>query len=368
MTRTLRGLDFNNGASICGKSLISSYKSPLYISIAALFFFCFASCRTFSPVQEAAGFETIDAIVPQWTPYAEKFGGGLSFFAGKSRTPPLEFWVLRADLREPGLSIVVSGPEPVNGNFRENHLPAGSVSSFVERYHCIAGINANPFSPSSAKPGEDRLIDGITVSNGVLVARPDPRFDALVFYADDGGESESAEEPADGGAVPSPRKRAAILSQEELAALSRQPAGLRAIANAVGGFWIVLREGTLVQRVLDQAVGGKGPQTLRHPRSAAGLSADGNTLYLLAVDGRRSASVGVTEAELALMLKQIGAYDGLHFDGGGSTTLALRSLRPEGGNPYGRARPVNVPVHNGIPGWERAVASCLGIRIGGKPE
>ncbi|MDR1410651.1 MAG: phosphodiester glycosidase family protein [Spirochaetaceae bacterium] len=329
-----------------------------------LLFFLFASCRTFSPVRETgitpAAFGTIDDIVPQWKPYAEQFGGGLSLFAGRLDRPRLEFWALRADLNEPGLSIAVSGPEPVNGVLRENHMPAVSVSLFAERYNCIAGINANPFSPVSAKLGEDRFIDGIAVSRGVLAARPNPRFDALVFYADNAA---AAAETGNSNTVPAARRRAAILPQGELAAALQRDGGLSGIENAVGGFQIVLWKGAPAGRVLDQAAGGKAP---RHPRSAAGLSADGNTLYLLAVDGRRPASVGVTEEELALILKQLGAYDGLNFDGGGSTSLVLRSLMQEGGNPYGRARPVNIPIHKQIPGWERAVASCLGIRLGGE--
>jgi hypothetical protein len=349
---------------------VKTLRQTAAVLLLLLLFLFFPSCRTFSPVRETgiipAAFGTIDAIVPQWTPYAEEFGGGLALFAGKLNRPPLEFWALRADLTEPGLSVVVNGPEPVNGEFREDHIPAGSVSSFVERYNCIAGINTNPFSPVSAKPGEDRFIDGIAISNGILVAHPNPRFDALVFYADGaaaaGGETADGE-TAGGDTSLSPWKRAAILSQGELAAVLQQDPGLGGIENAAGGFQIVLWKGALVRRVLDQAGGRKAP---RHPRSAAGLSPDGNTLYLLAVDGRRPASAGVTEAELALILKQLGAYDGLNFDGGGSTALALRSLPPDG--PYGKARPVNIPIHKQIPGWERAVASCLGIRIGGKPE
>ncbi|MDR2071404.1 MAG: phosphodiester glycosidase family protein, partial [Treponema sp.] len=296
-------------------------------AVIVLLFLFFASCRTFSPVRirtVPAGFETIDVIIPQWTPYAEEFSQGLALFAGKLDRPLLEFWALRVDLSEPELSVVVSGPEPVNGEFRENHMPAGSVSSFVERYNCIAGINANPFSPVSAKTGEDRFIDGIAVSKGILVARPDPRFDALVFYPND-------------DAALSPGRRAAILSQRELAAALQQAPGLEGIENAAGGFQIVLHQGTPVSRVLEAAAGGKasggnalGGNAPRHPRSAAGLSPDGNILYLLAIDGRRPGSAGATEAELALILKQLGAYDGLNFDGGGSTVLALRSLRPDG--------------------------------------
>jgi exopolysaccharide biosynthesis protein len=240
-------------------------------------------------------------------------------------------------LTEPALTVAVTGPEPVNGVFREGRMPATTVSLFVERYNCIAGLNTNPFSPVSAKVGEERTIDGIAVSNGVLVSRPNPYFDALVFYDSDTAAA----------------GRAAIVSQRELGDLS-------GVTNAVGGFQTVLREGAPVERVLNQAAAGKAP---KHPRSAAGLSADGNTLYFLAVDGRRPGSAGVTEAELALMLKRLGAYDGLNFDGGGSTALVLRSLKAGGENPYGEARPVNTPIHKQIHGWERAVAICLGIRI-----
>ena len=94
----------------------------------------------------------------------------------------------------------------------------------------------------------------------------------------------------------------------------------------------------------------------RHPRSAAGISADGKYLYLLVIDGRRLASAGSTEAETALILKQLGAWNGINFDGGGSSALALRF-------PDGKVRPINTPIHNNIPGLERAVAGCLGVGL-----
>ncbi|MDR3020602.1 MAG: phosphodiester glycosidase family protein, partial [Treponema sp.] len=92
----------------------------------------------------------------------------------------------------------------------------------------------------------------------------------------------------------------------------------------------------------------------RHPRSAAGISADGNTLYLIVIDGRRAGSIGGTENETALLLLALGAYNGINFDGGGSSALALRY-------PDGKTRAANTPIHGNIPGQERAVAGCLGI-------
>jgi len=131
--------------------------------------------------------------------------------------------------------------------------------------------------------------------------------------------------------------------------------GLDSVENAVGGFRIILREGGLPERLLsgNNASQSEAP---RHPRSAAGLSADGSILYLLVIDGRRPGSAGATEAETGFVLKNLGAAWGLNFDGGGSTALALRF-------PDGRVRTANTPVHGGIPGRERAVAACLGITL-----
>jgi exopolysaccharide biosynthesis protein len=94
----------------------------------------------------------------------------------------------------------------------------------------------------------------------------------------------------------------------------------------------------------------------RHPRSAAGISPEGRFLYLLVIDGRRSGSIGATEAETALLLRALGAHNGINFDGGGSSALAVRF----GEN---RVRVVNRPVHAGIPGIERAVSGCLGVGV-----
>lgn len=60
----------------------------------------------------------------------------------------------------------------------------------------------------------------------------------------------------------------------------------------------------------------------RHPRSAVGLTADGSRAILVAVDGRDSpAADGMTRAELATLMQDLGAWRAMNFDGGGSTAL-----------------------------------------------
>ncbi|MHC6201982.1 phosphodiester glycosidase family protein [Breznakiellaceae bacterium SP9] len=249
--------------------------------------------------------------VPQW----QNFESGVDILAARIAKPRLQIWAVRVDLAEPSLAIVINGKEAAD----KGSIPSIFVSSFVRDYTCIAGINASPFDTVSGKEGERRGIIGITVADGVVVAQPAARYDALVFYKDG---------------------TAAIVNQGSLSDLSD-------IENAVGGFYAVLKNGALTERALS-TTGAK-----RHPRSAVGIA--DNYLYLLVIDGRTRESAGATEAETALILFALGATDGLNLDGGGSTALALTQAD-------GTVFVANTPIHNNIKGKERGVATCIGIK------
>ena len=69
-----------------------------------------------------------------------------------------------------------------------------------------------------------------------------------------------------------------------------------------------------------------------HPRTAAGITADG-ALILMVVDGRQDESRGVSLEELAVLMRDAGAADALNLDGGGSSTLVVDGIlinRPAG--------------------------------------
>lgn len=63
-----------------------------------------------------------------------------------------------------------------------------------------------------------------------------------------------------------------------------------------------------------------------HPRTAIGLSKDGNSLFLITVDGRQKKSIGMTQTELAEFLIEKGIYTAINLDGGGSTTMVAQKL------------------------------------------
>jgi exopolysaccharide biosynthesis protein len=284
-----------------------------------LFFLCvtFVSCRTSPVIREIGAVpqksETIEVFSPNW----EYFASGVEFTEGTIISPEMKFYGLKIDLQNPAVEIVVNDPDSKVGI-----IPSIKTTSFAENYDCVAAINANPFNTSSANEGIPLSIVGITISDGVLVSRPHDNYAALVFYKDAKPE---------------------ILWQKDLVSLDE-------IENAVGGFFVILQDGQFQDDVSEFR------KSVRHPRSAAGLSSDGKFLYLLAIDGRTPASVGATEKETAQILLQLGAEDAMIFDGGGSSSLALKY-------PDGKVRPVNTPVHLGVQNIERAVASCLGIRV-----
>ncbi|HHW30903.1 MAG TPA: phosphodiester glycosidase family protein [Clostridiaceae bacterium] len=64
----------------------------------------------------------------------------------------------------------------------------------------------------------------------------------------------------------------------------------------------------------------------RQPRTAIGTSKDGKQLILVTVDGRQNSSIGLTQLETARLMLDLGAYNAINFDGGGSTTMVGRPL------------------------------------------
>ena len=294
-------------------------KTSFRLAAALLLAAIFSSCVTRPPIetvpQKPAGVP--EAVSPQWQPFAPDATNALDYFSGKIIQPRLEFFAVRADLFSLDLQITVSGGDGGRSDAAGTFLSM-KVSSFVRNCGLLAGINALPFDPVSGKEGEPRANVGLVISDGVMLSPPHPTFDALVFYASG---------------------HAAIVPQSQVSSV-------QGIANAAGGFRQILVSGHLSEAASRKE---------RHPRSAAGISADAQYLYLLVIDGRRPGSIGSTQAETAVILKQLGAYNGINFDGGGSSALALRY-------PDGQVRVVNTPIHSNIPGTERAVAGCLGVK------
>ncbi|MFJ8537860.1 phosphodiester glycosidase family protein [Streptomyces sp. NPDC093591] len=84
-------------------------------------------------------------------------------------------------------------------------------------------------------------------------------------------------------------------------------------------------------------------------RTAVGVANGGRRLLLLALDGAREYRTGLTIAEVASVMRELGSVDAFSLDGGGSSTLVARE--PGAANVSVRNHPsdgVERPVPNGI--------------------
>ncbi|MBK5251240.1 MAG: phosphodiester glycosidase family protein [Peptostreptococcaceae bacterium] len=91
------------------------------------------------------------------------------------------------------------------------------------------------------------------------------------------------------------------------------------ITDAFGGGSLLLKNGAIPSSFSMPIPG-------RNPRTALGVDKSGSRFWLLTVDGRSSSAAGMTEAELASYMKNLGAWNAINLDGGGSTEMLARRL------------------------------------------
>jgi len=95
------------------------------------------------------------------------------------------------------------------------------------------------------------------------------------------------------------------------------------IYSLIGGGPRIIRDGKVAVEHLQEGISENFARS-RHPRTAAGYSKDGRRLFLITVDGRQASfSVGMSLYELAEFMLNLGVWDALNLDGGGSTTMIV---------------------------------------------
>ena len=141
----------------------------------------------------------------------------------------------------------------------------------------------------------------VVLSHGVVIARrPDP-----------GGAIEAGTRVLLGAGAGA-KALASLRVGDQVAVDYRAASPIDAEVGITGNV-IMLRDGAVV-----------APPSELHPRTAIGISADGTRIWLVTIDGRSDASVGMRYARLAKLLRSLGADDALNLDGGGSTTMVAR--------------------------------------------
>ncbi|UWG95734.1 phosphodiester glycosidase family protein [Dehalobacter sp. DCM] len=116
---------------------------------------------------------------------------------------------------------------------------------------------------------------------------------------------------------------------------------------AVSGASVLVKDGRIVSNFSFSAAS----FDKKNPRTLAGCTSDGKQLILVTVDGRQDDSIGLTQRESAELMLQLGAYQAIILDGGGSTTMAARVPGTS------QLKVVNVPSEGAL----RPVANAIGI-------
>ena len=242
------------------------------------------------------------AVIP-WTTQAVTVTShpftGITYVAHEQQDPyPLAWYLVRIDPDAPGIRLITTEP---NGEAPED-TDTENTREFAKRTRVQVAVNANFFG-SLDEPVTDVL--SLAVSNG---QRYSPWAASLPW-----------------GINFDPDNHATVIHRDENDHTGYGSVPPVELFNAVAGNVRVVAEGKCV-----------APEnSARHPRTAAGLTKEGEIL-LLVVDGRHPAhSRGVTYRELAEILLQQGAWEAINLDGGGSSTLVIANPKP---------RVVNVPM------------------------
>lgn len=245
---------------------------------------------------------------------------------------PIRGWAAKVDLTDPRVDIRVTAPPAPKADDppgTETHLE--TTPDWLRREGLVLAVNTHFFarigeSKGPLPAGTPIDLVGPCVSEGRTV-------------------SPSLDQPSPVLALTKDRKpRVAMLTGAELAGMDDVVCGIGQAGNTTGGL--------LAENGRNTGATALPRPHERHPRTAAGISADGKTLILVVIDGRQPEwSIGITLPELADLLIKLGAEAALNLDGGGSSSFVFA--------PPGGAEVTNRPSD----GHWRAVGASLGVRL-----
>ncbi|WP_221350122.1 phosphodiester glycosidase family protein [Streptomyces beigongshangae] len=216
------------------------------------------------------------------------------------------------------------------GGLNQYALPVGSVGAFTadwgraSRVRATCGTDTDRAAPCSTDVHEVTVREDRVVSSAGTPGSGAVAPDTTVLVGREAGAQQLRKL-----AVGEP-----VVVRHELVAASGTPYHF-----AIGGY-PVLRDGLPLAGLDDVTAA---------VRTAAGVSDGGARLWLLALDGAPEFRGGLTVAEVADAMKQLGSVDAFSLDGGGSSTLAARE--PGSATATVRNHPsggAERPVPNGI--------------------
>jgi LPXTG-motif cell wall-anchored protein len=311
--------------------------------------------------------------------------------------------VLVADLSTPTLSMDVLDSGTVSGGATVTEQIAGTGA--------VAAVNGDYFdiNASGAPVGTNVSSEGVrsitatprstfTVADGVAAVRalgsaatatfggatsavravnaPSLPAGELGWYTSAWGAHPLARPLGGPGTLPDPVARASVVDGV-VTAVTTDPASVAGPTAIAAGEGVLLGRGASAAKIaalvpgdrvdvqvsvdadVDLAVGGSerlltdgAPAelgTVDASRTAVGISRDGTTIWIVSIEGRQADAKGMTITEIGEFLRDLGAWNAVNLDGGGSSALLAREPGTS------EAALVNRPSD----GTERVVANSL---------
>ncbi|MBR4375336.1 MAG: phosphodiester glycosidase family protein [Treponema sp.] len=245
-------------------SILSSLISFVFVIFLPVFFSCVSA-----PISQ-----TDDDFLKPNTTLWKKFGenSDIEFFT--FRNGKIKYHCAKINLQNKKLKILAYP------NADSDNQDSIKFRKFIRHSGAKIAMNTNPYMKSGK-------IIGVHIADGTKISQESKMYSALIFKEEDEGFSAKI-----------------IETQEEKS--------LENAKFAFGGAYAILKNGKEIQF----------KNTSYDARSAAGISADGRTLYLLSAE-KYFFKRGLSYQECAEILKNLGAADALEFDGGSSTSFFL---------------------------------------------
>jgi len=237
--------------------------------------------------------------------YSESAPKGRDLFLGiryhhehRTEPRPLNIHVLTINLRAEGINFAVTPPNPARTGPKDEVI-LRRTTALAKELKAQVAVNGTFFF-SDTKPWTTGAKAGISYSavyDGTVYSKRRHEDEVLFRWSARGLE---------------------LWVQPGAAPWTFKP-GDGQMALGMARWAQLLRAGTRV------APGGKD----QHPRTAIGVTKSRDKAFLMVVDGRqKGVSEGVTLAELAGLLAELGAHEAINLDGGGSATMVAQ--QPDG--------------------------------------
>lgn len=229
--------------------------------------------------------------------------------------------VVEINLTTKGIHFLVSPP----GEPKKFDINAQTTSLFLERNKLQLAINGSFFTPFHSRgpfnyyPHNGDPVDtlGLAISTGKIYSNDFP--DWAVFCAE---------------------KNHASISENGCQKGTQQ---------AISGKELIVKQG----QQNTSHINSNYAKSLQ-PRSTIAINHEKTKVWFVVVDGRqKDYSEGISLNDLSKLLINLGAYNAINMDGGGSSTLVTQLSE--------KTSLLNAPFHTKIPMNERPVANHLGV-------